>query len=129
MRCCDQADDGAKGRGLAGAVAPEQRDHLALADLERNIEQDMGRAVIAVEVFDRELHARRSLAVAGVIDQPLAEIDGADLRVAPDLLGRAFGDQAAAIEHQDAVGVFEHHVHVVLGEQHADRLFAGDAAR
>ena len=48
----DQADDGAEGRRLAGAVAPEQRDHLALADLERDVEQDMRGAVIAVEILD-----------------------------------------------------------------------------
>ncbi len=52
----DQPDDGAEGSGLAGAVAPEQRDHLALADLERDVEQDVGGAVMAVEPFDRELH-------------------------------------------------------------------------
>jgi hypothetical protein len=60
-------------------------------------------------------------------NQTFAEIDGAHLRVAADLLGRTFGNQAAAVQHQDAVGMFEHHVHVVLGEEDADRLFAGDA--
>ena len=53
----DQADDRAKGRRLAGAVAPEQRDHLAIADLERDIEQDMRRTIVAVEILDAELHA------------------------------------------------------------------------
>ncbi len=64
--------------------------------------------------------------MARVVDQPLAEIDGANLRVAPDFFRRALGDQAAAVEHQDAVGMFEHHVHVVLGEQHADGFFPRD---
>ena len=82
----DKTDDGAKGRRLAGAVAPEQRHDLALADLERNIEQDMRGAVMAVEIFDRELHAGSSLAVARVVDQALAEIDGADLRDCRGLL-------------------------------------------
>ena len=31
---------------------------------------------------------------------------------------RALGDQPAARQHDDAVGVGEHHVHAVLGEQH-----------
>ena len=65
--------------------------------------------------------------MARVVDQALAEIDGAHLRVAADLFRRALGDQAAAVEHEDAVGMLEHHVHVVLGEEHADRLLAGDA--
>ena len=52
----DQPDDGAKGGGLAGAVAPEQCDHLALADLERDVEQDVGGAVMAVEILNAELH-------------------------------------------------------------------------
>ena len=49
----DQADDGAERGRLAGAVAPEQRDHLAVADLQRDIEQDMRRAVKTVEVVAR----------------------------------------------------------------------------
>ena len=125
----DEADDGAEGRRLAGAVAAEQRHHLALADLERDIEQDMRGAVEAVEVGDLELHAVRSLAVARVVDQAFAEIDGAHLRIAADLLRRALRDQAAAVEHQDAVGMLEHHVHVVLGEEHADRFFPRDPGR
>ena len=62
----------------------------------------------------------------GIIDKALSEIDGADLRVAPNFFGRAFRYQCAAIEHQDAVGMFEHHVHVVLGEENADRFFPRD---
>ena len=62
-----------------------------------------------------------------VVDKTFAEIDGADLRIAADFLGRTFGDQAAAIQHKNTVGMFEHHVHVVLGEENADRFFAGDA--
>src|ERR1700726_3063045 len=53
----DQADDRAERRGLAGAVAPEQRHHFAVADLERDVEQDVGRAIMAVEPLDHELHA------------------------------------------------------------------------
>jgi len=53
----NQADNGAKGRRLAGAIASEQRDNLALADLERDVEQDVRGTVITVEPLDRELHA------------------------------------------------------------------------
>ena len=49
----DQADDGAEGGGFSGAVAPEQCDHLAVADLERDVEQDVRRAVMAVEIVHR----------------------------------------------------------------------------
>src|SRR5215212_11609281 len=51
----DQTDDRAKRRRLAGAIAPEQRHHLALAYFKRNIEQDVAGAIIAVEPLDREL--------------------------------------------------------------------------
>src|SRR5262249_53076450 len=53
----NEADDRTEGRRLAGAVAPEQRNHLAAIDLEADIEQDVRRAVMAVEVGDAELHA------------------------------------------------------------------------
>ena len=60
--------------------------------------------------------------MAGVINQALAEIEGANLRITPDLLGRAFRHQAAAIEHEDAIGVLftEHDMDVVF--EHADRI-------
>jgi hypothetical protein len=57
----DQADNGTERRRLAGAVAAEQRDDLAIADLERDIEQDMRRAIMAVEVLNGELHAESPL--------------------------------------------------------------------
>src|SRR6185312_9302332 len=53
----DETHDRAKCRRLAGAVAAEQRHDLAFADLERDVEQDMRGPVMAVEVFDAELHA------------------------------------------------------------------------
>src|SRR5262245_13422874 len=49
-----------------------------------------------------------------------AEIDLLHLRVVADRLGIAVGDQHAARQHDDAVGIGEHHVHRVLGEQHRD---------
>ena len=62
----------------------------------------------------------------GIVKQALAEIDRLHLRIAAHLGGRALGDQRAAVEHDDAVGMLEHHVHVVLGEEHADRFLPRD---
>jgi hypothetical protein len=48
-------------------------------------------------------------------------------RVRPHLGRRALSNQRAAVEHQDAVGMREYDVHVMLGEEHRDAAFAGDA--
>src|SRR5262245_5723662 len=48
------------------------------------------------------------------------EIDLLHLHIVADRLGVAVGDQHAAREHDDAVGIGEHHIHRVLGEQHRD---------
>ena len=42
---------------LPAPLRPSSAHHLALADFERDIEQDMRRAVIAVEIRDLQLHA------------------------------------------------------------------------
>src|SRR5262245_28898032 len=49
-----------------------------------------------------------------------AEIDLLHLRIVADRLGVAVGEQHAARENDDAVGIGEHHVHRMLGEQHRD---------
>ena len=41
-------------RALAGAVAPEQRHDLVALDAQRDVEQDVGIAVVAVQSFDLE---------------------------------------------------------------------------
>src|SRR3984893_9118627 len=64
--------------------------------------------------------------MAGIINEAFAEIDRAYLRVAPHFLRRAFRDQVAAIEHEDTVGVLEYDVHVMFGEENADRFLLGD---
>lgn len=69
------------------------------------------------------------LAMAGIVDEALAEIDRLHLRIAAHLGRRPLGDQRPSIQHDDAVGTLEHHVHVVLGEEHADRLFARNLSR
>src|SRR6185369_10538881 len=50
----DHAHDRLERRGLAGAVAPEQRYHLALAHLEVDAVQDMRLSVPGVEAFDSQ---------------------------------------------------------------------------
>src|SRR5438477_10137027 len=65
--------------------------------------------------------------MAGVVDQALAKIDGADLGVAPNFFGRSFSNQSAAIKHKDSIGVLEHDVHIVLSKENADRFFPRDA--
>ena len=49
-----QADEAAQGRGLAGAVAAQQGDDLALAHLEADAMQDMALAVEGVQAFGLE---------------------------------------------------------------------------
>src|SRR5205809_403684 len=55
----------------------------------------------------------------------LSEIDLAHARIAPDFVGRAFDQDAAADHDDDAAREAEHHIHVVLDEQH--RELAGQA--
>src|SRR5439155_5573514 len=49
-----------QGGALADAVAPQQPDHLAARDLERDAVQDMALAVIGVDVLDPEQRGHRS---------------------------------------------------------------------
>ena len=49
-----QAHQAAQRRGLAGAVAAEQRDDLALAHLEADAVQDVALAVEGVQAFGLE---------------------------------------------------------------------------
>src|SRR5690606_23867218 len=49
-----QAEDGAQQRGLADAVAPEHAGDLAALGLQRHAAQDMARAIIEMNGFDRE---------------------------------------------------------------------------
>ena len=49
-----EAHQAAQGRGLAGAVAAEQRGDLAFRDLEADAMQDMALAVIGVQAFGDE---------------------------------------------------------------------------
>src|SRR5262249_53528048 len=59
----DDAHDRAERRRLAGAVAPEERHDLALADLERHTVEDVALAVPGVQPLDAEQRLRRGLAL------------------------------------------------------------------
>src|SRR5438132_3114537 len=48
------------------------------------------------------------------------EIHLTHARIAADLVGRAFDQDAPADHHDDAAGEAEHHVHVVLDEEHGE---------
>src|SRR6188768_3038302 len=60
--------------------------------------------------------------------RPAAEVDLADARVVAHRRGRPLGDEFAARQHDDAVGMGEDDVHAVLGEEDAYRLLVRQAA-
>ena len=58
LRSGDKAEDRAKRRRLARAVAADQRDRFARGDVQRDVEQHVRLAVGGVESCDRELELR-----------------------------------------------------------------------
>ena len=102
------AHDGQQQRGLADAVAAEHGEAAVARQLERDVVEHHGVAVARAHAFSSS-----SAAMA------LSKIDLAHALVARDLVRRAFDQDAAADHHDDAAGEAEHHVHVVLDEQHA----------
>ena len=77
--CADDADDRLQQRRLAGAVAAEQRDDLALVHRERRFLDDVALAVERVDAFDVEQQRRsRALGVA-------ARLRGERGRARPDV--------------------------------------------
>ena len=65
--------------------------------------------------------------VAAADPVAVAEVGLGDLRVAPDRLRRAGGDDHAEVQHDDPVARGEHHVDVVLDQQQAEAA-VGQAA-
>src|SRR5262245_3182678 len=68
----------------------------------------------------------RSFAILGGDSQaesgtPSAEEEVRDVGVRRDLIRRALGEKPALVHHYDAVGIAEHHVHVVLDDDGGDR--------
>src|SRR3546814_15988630 len=61
-------------------------------------------------------------------DGAAAEIYRLHFRVGAHLGRAAFGNQPAAVQHDDAVGLGEDDIHVMLGEQHGDIVLPGQFA-
>src|SRR5437588_1963049 len=51
-----------------------------------------------------------------LLHERCAEQDAGDILVGADLVGRAIGEERAFMHHDDAVGIAEHDVHVVLDD-------------
>src|SRR5262249_21018460 len=107
----DALDDG----GAAGAVAPDQRYDLVGTDVDRHAVQDVGGTAIGVDVLDLEQHG-----VLASARQWGAEQDAGDVLVGANLVRRAVGQERAFVHHHDAIGIAEHHVHVVLDHDRGD---------
>ena len=58
----------------------------------------------------------------------LAQIGLNDLRVVADLIRRALGDDAAEVQHGDALADAHEQTHVMLDQQHGDVELVADAA-
>jgi hypothetical protein len=56
----NQSDDALERRRLAGAVASEETDDLTLADVEREVEEDVAIAVVGVDPEDLEKRHQRA---------------------------------------------------------------------
>ena len=120
-----QAHDRLHRRRLAGAVAADEGDAFARVDGERDAVEDLRLAVPGVERGHLKHGSPRSRGEG----RAAAEIDLAHARVVAHRRRRAFGDQLAARQDDDPVGMGEDDVHAVLGEQHADRLLVREPAR
>ena len=122
-------------RGLARAVAADQADSLARADAKGDALEDVSRPAVGVDALQIERGRGAGLvgrpAVRGVAHAapwlawvPRSVID--DLLVPADLVRGAGGEDRALVHGDDAVGVAEHDVHVVLDHHRGDPLRAHD---
>ena len=116
-----ETHDALEGRGLAGAVAPKERDDLILTDAERDIVQHVALAIERIDCIDLDDRRRRDgcalYSRRRGPDRAVAEVHPLQLRVRADLRGSALGDHAALVHRRDAIGKLEHAVHVVLDQQ------------
>ena len=104
---------------LPTPLRPSSATHWPRATAQRHAEQRARQPVVGADRVDFEHRAH----------QPLSQVHAPHLGVGADRLGRAVGDHAALVQHGDAIGGAEHHVHVVLGEQQRQAALAGDAAQ
>ncbi len=92
--------------GLAGAVAADETDDLAGADLQRHASQDVARLDVDVDPADGQHQVWLAPAPADHhVHQPLVGLD---------VLRRRVGEDLALVEGDDAVGIAEDDVHVVF---------------
>ena len=147
VRGCMQPGDRLQRRALAGAVRADQRDDLALLDLNRDALQGVDVPVVGVDVVDLEhgchgqalpsrTRAAESVATCSSsrpADRLLprrprrpAEVGLDHPGVALDLAGVPSAIFMPVVEHRDRVGDAHHHLHVVLDQQ--DRQLQDRAA-
>lgn len=62
-----------------------------------------------------------------LVESARTQINRLNIFIGPHLGRRSFSNQLAAIEHDDPIGMFEHDVHVVFGEQHGQLPLLGNA--
>src|SRR5439155_9716059 len=116
-------------RRLAGAVAPDETDQLARRRLQRNLSEDVAGLDEDVDVMHaqhgywsgvREVAVHRGWPDLGAtrLRAPLRRGDPQDrphdVGIGTDRVGRGVGEHATLVEGDDAVGVAEDDVHVVL---------------
>src|SRR5215831_14957533 len=116
----DQSHDGLEGGGLARAVAPEQRNDLALAHFQGDAVEHPRRTIGRLYSVKTQHDASPSFR--------LPQVHALHLRVSTHLARRTLGNDASLVQHHDPIGDCEHHVHIVLGEEHGQLLLARDAS-
>src|SRR5262245_2203116 len=114
----DHAHDGLEGGGLPRAVAPEQRDHLALARFQGDAVEHPRRTIGRLDSVKTQHDASPSFR--------LSQVHALHLRVGTHLVRWTLGDDASLVQYHDPIGDSEHHVHVVLGEEHGQLPLARD---
>ena len=127
----DEPADRVERRALARAVAADQRDDLALHDVERDPAKGVDAAVEGVDVLDRQDRGVRQRARPQLIGDGgtgrlglgraiAAEIRLDDARILLDLLRRPFGDLLPVVQDRDLLRDPHDHAHLVLDEQDRD---------
>ncbi|KAI3478981.1 hypothetical protein L1887_59004 [Cichorium endivia] len=100
-----RAAEGHEQRGLARAVGADQRDDLAVVDMQAHAVHGADGAVVGGQIG---------------LDDPFVVANG---------VWRAHGDGLAVLHDQDALGYAHHQAHVVLDQQHGYAGSRGAAGR
>ena len=109
----EQAGDGLQGGGLTGTVGTDEGDDLALVHLEGDILDCVDVAIKDVDVinFQQSLCHRSALL--------LTQVGFDDLGIVADLVRRTLGDDAAKVQHGDALADAHDEAHIMLDEEDA----------